>query len=81
MVDCLSRNRWVIRWLLIADYQNEIIKVNAGMSAEIIKQNPGIQKPFLQQHKLFTTKIGFCSMLRLNLSLDCNSRCPDSFPA
>ena len=51
------------------------------MSAEIIKQNPGIQKPFLKQHKLFTTKIGFCSMLRLNLSLDCNSRCPDSFPA
>ena len=51
------------------------------MSVEIIKQNPGIQKPFLQQHKLFTTKIGFSSMLRLNLPLDCNSRCPDSFPA
>ena len=33
---------------------NAIIKVSAGMSEQIIKQNEGIQKTFLQPNKLFT---------------------------
>ena len=31
-----------------------MVKVNAGMSEQIIKQNGGIQKSFSQRNKLFT---------------------------